>query len=271
MKDNENTTGGIRVNIINVFSLLLISLLIIGKTLNAQDTYTLTRNDSLALERVIVEEYYISDSTDNADPTGSFLPIGSITYRIYIDMKPGYSLQMVYGDRKHELYIKTSSKFFNNKECGALTGFNVDAKKLNNNTIALDSWLTLGAASRLHTGILKSEDTDGSWLKRPALSKADGLTKGNLPTFKVFNLDLNFFNNDTTASSFSTNNGGWGALGGVKGPSVENQVLIAQLTTNGKLTFGLNIQLGTPSGGIVKFVAKNPERSEIKFKGLECN
>ena len=82
---------------------------------------------------------------------------------------------------------------------------------------------------------------------------------------------MNFFNNDSTAAKFSANNGGWAALGGVKGPTSENRVLIAQLTTNGKLSFRINIQIGTPTGGSLKFVAKNPEGMEIKFNGLEYN
>ena len=79
---------------------------------------------------------------------------------------------------------------------------------------------------------------------------------------------MKFFNNDSTASNFTTNDGAWAALGGVKGPTPENRVLIAQLTTNGKLSFGLNVQIGTPTGGFVQFVAKNPEGSEIRFEGL---
>jgi hypothetical protein len=103
------------------------------------------------------------------------------------------------------------------------------------------------------------------------LSKIDGLTKGVLPDFRIFKLDLGFFNNDTTASCFSTFDAAWAALGGVKGPTAENKVLIAQLTTNGNLTFELNVQLGTPSGRFIQFVAKNPEGSEIQFDGLTKN
>jgi hypothetical protein len=235
---------------------------------STQNKYVITHNDSLALEKVIVEEYYIADSSDYADTSGGVLPKGSITYRIYIDMKQGYNLQMVYGSPKHELFLKTTTTFFNNKECMAYTGFNIDAKRINKNTVALDSWITMGAASRLHTGILKSEDNDGSILKRNSLSKSDGLTKGNLPYFKPFNIDLNFFNNVKDASYFSTKNGAWAALGGVMGPTAENRVLIAQLTTNGKLTFDLNVQIGTPDKGFVQFVANNPESSELQFNGL---
>ena len=232
----------------------------------AQDIHS--HQDSLALENIIVEKYYVSDSTDYNDSIKGILPEGSITYRIYVDMKPDYKLLSVYGNEKHELSIKTSTKFFNNTYCGAFTGFNIDAKKINYTTIALDTYITLGAASRLHTGILLSEDNDGSILKRNSLNHSDGLTDGVLPNFKIFNLDLSFFNNNKDAAVFSTNNGAWAALGGVKGPTVENRVLIAQLTTNGKLSFNVCVQIGKPDGGYLKFVSNNPDETEIKFEGL---
>jgi hypothetical protein len=243
-------------------------LFVVGhfNTVKAQDINS--HQDSLALENIIVEKYYVADSTDYIDAIKGVLPGGSITYRIYVDMKPDYNLQMVYGDEKHELFVKTSTRFFNNTECSANTGFNIDAKKINDNTNALDSWITLGAASRLYTGILKSEDHDGSILTRNTLNHSDGLTKGVLPNFKLFNLDLSFFNNNKDATLFTTNNGAWAALGGVKGPSVENRVLIAQLTTNGKLSFNISVQIGKPTGGFIKFVSNNPDGSEIEFDGL---
>lgn len=240
-------------------------------SLLAQESYTITHNDSLALESVIVERYYVSDSTDYIDTTADALPKGSITYRIFIDMKPGYSLQLVYGNKDHELVIETSATFFNNQECRAETGFNIDAKKLHTGTFALDSWITMGAASRLHTGIPREEDNDGfSFItNRNSLNKIDGLTKGVLPNFQIFNLDLKFFCADTHASKFNTINGGWAALGvEIKGPTPANRVLIAQLTTNGKLAFALNVQIGTPTGGSLKFVANNPKISEMNFDGL---
>jgi hypothetical protein len=241
-----------------------------SNSLFAQQNYTISHNDSLALENVIVEKYYISHASDYNDTASDALPKGSVTYRIFIDMKPDYSLQAVYGNPKHELYLRTSTTFFNDRECFAETGFNIDAKKLSLGLVALDSWITMGAATRLHTGIPLSEDNDGISLiaNRKSLRKVDGLTKGVLPKFQVFNLDLKFFNNDSTAISFSTNDGAWAAMGGVKGPTPGNRVLIAQLTTNGKLTFGLNIQVATPEGGVIQFVDRNPEGLEIEFKGL---
>ncbi len=246
----------------NVLSVCSISLY-------AQNKYILTHTDSSALEGIIVEKYYVSDSTDIIDTTGGKLPIGSTTYRIFVDMKPGYSLQLVYGNQRQTLCIKTTTTFFNNTYIFALTGYNVDLKEINKNTVALDSWLTMGASTKLYTGIPLSDDKDGSILTgRKSLSQADGLTNGTLPYFKEFNLDLNFFNQTKNDSVLCTNNGGWAALNGVKGSTSDNKVLIAQLTTNGKLSFELNVQLGTPTGGIVKFVSKNPVESEIMFNEL---
>jgi len=250
-----------------IFSLTI--LFIDSYFLQAQEQYIPTHEDSTALENVIVETYYVADSSDYIDTTGGILPRGSVTYRIYIDMKPGYALQMVYGDKMHELFIKTSTSFFNNQFCLAITGFNIHNKEVNLNSVALDSWITMGAATRLHTGILKSDDKDGSILKRTSLSKADGLTDGVFPTFKAFNIDLDFFKNRKDASRFSTQNGAWYALEGVKGPDENNRVLIAQLTTNGKLSFDLNVQLRTiTKGGWVKFVANNPGKYEVQHNGL---
>jgi hypothetical protein len=253
-------------------STLCICLIIIIPSIYAQQKYSITHNDSLALEKVIVEQYYSSDSTDYIDTSAYLLPKGAITYRIFIDMKPGYSLQVIYGNQQHELFFRTTTSFFNNQECVAMTGFNIDAKQLSIGTVALDSWITMGAASRLHTGILRSEDNDDfSFItNRKSLSEKDGLTKSVLPNFRIFGLNLKCFN-DSIAGNFSTNNGGWAAPGGVKGPTPENKVLIAQLTTNGKLSFGLNVQIGTPDGGYVQFVARDPEGSEIHFEGLMTN
>ena len=259
---------------IALLTLMLLIIFVIGANpISAQNNITPTTEDRSALEDVIVEKYYVSDTSDYSmkSLTGDVLPEGSVTYRIYIDMKPGYVLQLVYGNENHELSLNTTTRFFNNREVSAYTGYNVDPKRLNSNTVALDSWITMGAATRLSTGIMRIEDTvDQTFIvSRPTLSKADGLTKGIFPTFQQFNLDLNFFNNDSTASHFVTKNGGWAALEGVKGPTATNRVLIAQLTTNGKLSFELNVQIGTPTKGYVKYVAKNPQMGEILFDKLK--
>lgn len=254
------------------FFALLSLLFVYNGFVFAQGQAQLSAADKSALEGIIVEKYYVAGPSDYADTSGGALPEGAITYRIYVDMKPDYRLQVVYGKANHELRIVTSTTFYNNKNCGALVGYNVEYSKLNEGAYALDSWITLNSATNRHAGVLRADDSDGSILTKKDFTKTDGLTNGNLPVFKPFNIDLNFFNWVKDPSVFTTSNGGWGALsgvvGGTKGPTADNRVLIAQLTTNGKLSFDLNIQVGTPSGGTVQFVAKNAEGSEIKFAGL---
>jgi hypothetical protein len=113
-------------------------------------------NAQNGLENIIVERYYVSNA---ADATGSIgvLPAGSVTYRVYADMLPGYTFQAAYGVPNHELRIATSTTFFNNEDRGATTPTysKVNAAK---NTVMLDSWFSVGAACSGNYGILKSED-----------------------------------------------------------------------------------------------------------------
>ena len=236
-----------------------------------QNNYIPTQNDSLALENVFVEQYYVSDSSDYADTIGGILPRGSITYRIYLDLRPGYKVQAIYGKANHEMFIKTTTSFYNNESCIALTALNVGEKALILGNVALDSWITVGAASRMKMGIPKSDDKDGSIIPKPGLSKQDGLTDGILPLLKTYNLDLSCFKYAKNNGKLTTSNGAWASLGGTKGPTDENKVLIAQITTNGKLSFELNVQIETGKKDILNFVAKNPAKSELLFKGLKFN
>ena len=96
------------------------------------------------LENVIVERYYVSDANDAAGSSGA-LPVGSVTYRIYADMLPGYKFQAIYGIPAHTLKLTTSTSFFNNEDRGATTPSytKLQAKA---NTVMLDSWFSVGAA-----------------------------------------------------------------------------------------------------------------------------
>ena len=81
---------------------LIALMLITGLVVKAQN----------GLENVVVETYYISDANDtNANLDGGILPIGSVTYRIYADMLPGYKFQAAYGVPGHDLKIATTTLF----------------------------------------------------------------------------------------------------------------------------------------------------------------
>lgn len=225
--------------------------------------------DKQALEGIIVENYYTNNIQDKLDTAGGALPAGAVTYRIYVDMKPGYTLQAVFGITNHPLTISTTTKFYNNLLFGSGTGDKIDNKKINNSTLAFDSWLTISAANKTQNGILLTEDTDGSLLNLSCFNKVDGLQTGKVMPLTFFGIDPGFFNDAKSGNTFTTDNGSWAIFGGLKGATESNKVLIAQLTTDGKLSFELNVQIGTPKGASVQYVAKNPVEKEIKFDGLK--
>lgn len=216
------------------------------------------------LEGIIVETYYVADADDAADTDGGpGLVEGAKTYRVYVDMLPGYKLVSVGGFTNHPLTIGTTTSFFNNDDRGEAWGRDIPAQHLNKNTVAIDSWLSFGAASTLHWGILKTEDADGSvvggsnnqsgLLVNDAvaagipLTSADGLIDlGTAPGTinSVGNLPDCF--EPGGSNSFSDENVAWAVLGGVSGPTESNRVLIGQFTTDGDLSFCLNLAMRIP-------------------------
>jgi len=236
---------------------------------HAQSTYLPTKQDKKALESVIVEKYYTATPQDVKDTVGGIIPEGTIVYRIYLDLLPGYKLQSVYGSKTHPLFIESSTYFHNDVHYGHSTGDKMVEKILNRHNAILDSWLSMGAASDFYNAVLKTEDTDGSILTgRAELLKVDGLLYGNIYAVAFFGNDMKFFHDSINAKRFYMNNGAWANFKGAEGPTPANKILIAQLVINGTLSFDLNIQLGTPTGGTIQFVARKPEHDEVLGKGL---
>ncbi len=238
------------------------------------------------LEKIVVEKYYVSDSADAKSNSGRYLPLGSVTYRIFVDLLPAYRFQAAYGIPGHPMQIATTTSFFNNAEGAAIANY-ISSDNLQNNTLMVDSWLSVGAAAEHYIGMLKSDDTskplvnkDGILLNADSLSGIpisvrDGMVPA--PTVSVvtlFGIDsalLSLFgkkNNYEKGQMFSTDNGSWASFGGSIGVHPMNRVLIAQLTTDGELSFKLNIQIGTPDGKVENYVAENPIGNEILFPGL---
>lgn len=238
------------------------------------------------LESIIVEKYYISNAADAAGSIGN-LPVGSTTYRVFVDMLLGYKFQALYGLSGHELRFKTTTTFFNNEDYGTTTpAFSkTNAAK---NTVMLNSWFSVGAACNSNFGILKTEDNGVANVVNVngilqnndpgagiPLTTQDGLIAGTPDAVTFVGLssgDLSVFDNVSgTGNLFTTTNGSIASLVGSTGPTSTNRVLIAQLTTDGCLSFELNIQIGTPTGGVQNYVARNPSGNEILLPSLLYN
>ncbi|MBL7929924.1 MAG: hypothetical protein JNL47_10705 [Bacteroidia bacterium] len=241
-----------------------------------------------ALEGIIIEKYYISDENDSKAEGAGYLPPGSVTYRIYIDLATDCKLHAVYGVEGHDLIISTTTAFFNHEMYGAVTSNEVLASTLMHNLVMLDSWLSVGAGASVYFALPKSKDDEKNTTKNN-----DGFLQNNHPDagiplkerdglmYAYPQLAVNFYGIDDGLKSifgktnsrmqgqeFKTNNGSWACFGGAYGPDKENLVCIAQLTTDGELYFELNIQLGKPDGTVENYVARNPQGNEKVYPQL---
>jgi len=241
------------------------------------------------LEGIIVEKYYISNENDKAvDGDGGELPANSVTYRVYVDMLPGYIFQAVFGVVEHELKIATSTRFFNNEDRGNRHPV-YTRNQAQNNTVMLDSWLSVGAGMKDYAGVLKIYDTgentivnaDGVLQNDDAdagipISIQDGVVLAPSEPVTVvgfFDTDLSVFddaNEGPIPTIVSTRNGAWSALNGSKGPdSTANIVLLGQFTTDGEFEFEMNIQIRNEATlGVETYVARDPLENQVQRNDL---
>jgi len=251
-----------------------------------------------AIKNVIVETYYVSDANDATDTVGGFIEPGSKTYRIFVQMRPGCKLLSLYGDNDNTLKISSTAAIFNNIDYGVTFGKDLRINDLRKNTVALDSWLTLGQvtkkAASTNFGVLKSIDVNGSLigginndggsaevpgglltnndpLAGLALTIADGMdTLANFPNNWVSHgfIDLasgedsTIFGSVNAGSEFISNDA-FLANTGIMGVNADsNMVLVAQLTTKGEISFELNVQVFDPT-------VDNSFRSFYIAKGID--
>lgn len=238
------------------------------------------------LEKVIVEKYYVSDANDATDIDGGGVPVGSTTYRIFVDMKPGTVLKRIYGDASHPFSVSSTEVFFNNVLDGESFAKDFIRGRYLENTVALDSWLTLGQTARQGVkyfyGIPKEQDTDGSFVggvnndggsalvpsgllinEDPScgipLTLADGMDTLNSAPNNWFNsgildfvtgADTTLFGSLVPQQSFVSSIFEL-SCSGVEGTVADsNQVIVAQLTTLGQLSFRMNITVETLVNGV---------------------
>ena len=248
------------------------------------------------IENVIVETYYISDANDATDTIGGGVEIGSKTYRIYLDLLPGTRVKKIYGDENHPLIFSSTENFFNNKVDGQTFGKEFSKNRLQENTVALDSWLTLGQTTRnaaiTYFGVLKQNDSNGSFigganndggseaiadglLSNTAielgipLTEKDGMdTAQNVPGAwgdygfidVLTDIDSTIFGSVISGNNFNSRNAGLLNSGVTGVDSLLNHVLVAQLTTKGEISFELNIEVEIPQQigfQTIKYVAND--------------
>lgn len=232
------------------------------------------------LEKLIVETYYVSDANDATDEFGGGLEEGSTTYRVYVDLLPGSRIVSIYGDEAHPFSIQSTETFFNHLSDGQTFAKDFVRARYLEGTVALDTWLTLGQTTKLQGGrtfygILKNQDDDGSFiggenndggseavaggllinnspLAGSPLTETDGMDTLNYTPTDWFSFGLIDFisGEDTTMfGSINARNGFYSenftlSNSGVYGVIPDsNQVLIAQLTTKGELSFSMNIEV----------------------------
>jgi hypothetical protein len=241
------------------------------------------------LENVIVEKYYVADSADASDTTTGVLAQGAVTYRIYIDLKPGYKLIKLFGDTEHRIRIASDAPFFNHVD-GKTFAYDFTKSSYGTTTLALDTWLTLGQttrkAAKTYGGVLKSSDKEGTFIggsnndadllsnEDPAagipLTQKDGMALMTaIPTGWIDYgiLDINSGTNDDSTIfgslkkgiEFKSNDMNLINSGTTGVDPDSNQILVAQLTTKGKLTFDLNIQVLTPTNSIITYVSSGKD------------
>ncbi|MFN5324233.1 MAG: T9SS type A sorting domain-containing protein [Bacteroidota bacterium] len=244
-----------------------------------------------------VERFYISDANDATDTLGNFtLDPGTVTYRIYVELKPGSRLRSIYGSSEHPLIIESTLPFYNNKDRpNAVFGYQMNKNWFDDNaTIALDSWLTLGIgafqSTKQYMGVPKSEDTDGSFLgginneggsalipggilvnndpsATPALTNSDGFVEATPNLGQWFDIgfkdmalgDTTVFGVINTGSQFVSTSCKLQQNNALT-PVISNKLLVAQLTTKGEISLKLNVEVEEPSPtglNIVKYVSSN--------------
>ena len=243
------------------------------------------------LEKVIVEKYYVSDLNDATDTLGGGLPVGSTTYRVYVDLAPGSVLKKIYGDANHPFSIQSTAPFFNHESDGQTFAKDFVKNRYLEGVVALDTWLTLGQttktqAGKTYVGILKNQDVDGSFIGGVnndggseliptgllvnndvsagiPLIQADGMdTMATIPTsWSHFGLlDFVSGNDSTMFGSLSSKNefisdNFFLSNSGIKGLIPDsNQILVAQLTTIGELSFQLNIEVDAFINGTLETI-----------------
>ena len=235
------------------------------------------------IEGLYVETYYISGAADFDSTDWTPLQVGTVTYRVFVDLALGWKVQALYGSQTHPLEISTTTHFYNDPLNDEARGEMIDARHITDGHAVLDSWISLGSGTSKHLVVPKMQDTDGSLFsgrgakemlgnrsedRFSGINEADGLVGGSPASVSKIGADLNCFQGKGNGSSLRLTNGAIAAIEGVRGLMDSNHVLLGQFTTDGELTLELNLQLIRPDGVSEQYVARDPIGSEVRCEFL---
>ena len=250
------------------------------------------------LEGIVVEKYYQTDALDstNAADNGSstVLRTGSIAYRVFVDMAPGFKFITMFGQSDlsnnpvHPWVIKTTTDFFNDPNNGQVFPQSNSLNNTKKHLTLIDSYLCTGGVCVGKMGVVKTDDTDGSIgnsngvltnnpggvfgvaINSIVAGAQDGLMPGTPISPNALGLGTQSDVFDQTAgSTFSVINGAVAALGGAVGTTTSNMILIGQFTTNGILTFTFNVQISNTLTNVAEiYVPTALSTTETSFPAL---
>lgn len=247
----------------------------------------------VGLKEVFVEKYYTLSKNDyqKSNVSGA-KEKGLVTYRLYVDLDSGYTLQGVYGSPTHPLKITSTKNFYNHPGIGNTHPNVIPDKSLKKNLSILDSWITIGACAESFFAVplkyqskelpvviewekgffenSKGRDSEYSFRDAPGMVYVGS---DSLPQLTLFQLDepLKGLFSETSQKEFRVDNGAWASMGkGASAPvNFKNAILIAQLTTAGRISYEINLLIGTPEGKSIKIVALNPKEGEFTHPSLK--
>lgn len=231
------------------------------------------------LRKVFIEKYYISDFNDAQDTIGGQLAEGAVTYRIFLELELNARVKSIFGDDRHAFHMASSEVFFNNVSQGKSFGKDFTKASLSENTVALDSYLTIGQiakqGSKVYFALPKVLDNDGSFIGGNNNDGGSAAGQGLLSSINaeagipvtvsdgfdtllmnpiswtttgvqdvITGSDTTIFGSEVAQQSFESQNFYLTASEGVRGINADsNFVMVAQLTTSGDISFSINAEI----------------------------
>jgi hypothetical protein len=181
----------------------------------------------------------------------------------------------IFGDESHPIKFESTRRFFNHYN-GVTYGYAANRADYGDDTFGLDTYLTLGQVAKQgvnrYFGLPKNQDSnsfvggDNSNGYLTGLSEVDGIGLLNLSIsdFNAYGVEDFNTGNDTTifgsleVDSVYASNSMKLQCSGVYGVvSDSNYVMVAQLTTLGDLTFGINALVRDSTGAEIRYVSTN--------------